>query len=91
MLIEAGLFGRPSVATNVGGNPEIVDDGKTGLIVPSGNRRLLVGALSRLAHEPQLRRAMGAAAGRRIRERYSLNGMVDKYLEVYSRNVCRKG
>ena len=86
-LIEAGMCALPSVVTNVGGNPEIVDDGKTGLVVPSGNEGALTDALIRLGNEPALRRAMGVAARHRVEATYSLDRMVDRYLEVYTRST----
>jgi glycosyltransferase involved in cell wall biosynthesis len=66
-LIEALSAGKPIVATDVGGNPELVLDGENGLIVPSGDPAALAQALIRLAADPAARCRMGAASAERFR------------------------
>jgi glycosyltransferase involved in cell wall biosynthesis len=82
-LLEAGASGLPAVVTDVGGNAEIVQHGVTGLVVPSGDREALAGALLELQADLERRRRMGAAARRRVQECYSLERMVRAYLAVY--------
>jgi glycosyltransferase involved in cell wall biosynthesis len=69
VLIEAGLFGLPTVTTDVGGIAARVEDGVSGVIVPPGDAEALARGFSLLAESPQLRRAMGerarASVGRR--------------------------
>lgn len=62
LLIEAMALGRAIVATDVGGNPELIEDGKSGLLVPSGDRDALVGALAHLLKTPAHRERLGKAA-----------------------------
>ncbi|MEI6970799.1 MAG: glycosyltransferase [bacterium] len=82
-LLEAGAAGLPAVATAVGGNCEVIENGVTGLLVPCGNEVALAGALGRLADDVELRRRMGAAAAVRTRAGYSLVNMFEKYSELY--------
>lgn len=82
-LIHALACGIPTVASDVGGNPEIVADGETGLLVPRGDAAALAGAVARLAREPALRARVsrqGRAAGRRFTFRRMADGM-EAFLE----------
>lgn len=75
-VMEAMAAGRPVVATEVGGNGELVRDGETGLLVPSGSAEALAGALRLLAGNPARRRRMGLAGQERIRRVFPLGKMV---------------
>jgi len=79
VLLEASSLGRPLVATDVGGNREVVVDGETGLLVPPGDLGGLAGAFLCLARDPELRRAMGERALARHEELFTLERMVDGY------------
>lgn len=83
-LMEAAACGVPAVATAVGGVPELVDDGVTGLVVPAGDARALASALERLLREPELRQRLGRAARRRALERYSVIQQVDSLMAVWN-------
>ena len=72
-ILEAMCFGCPSVSTRVGGIPELVEDGESGLLVPSGDVGALAGALEALIHDETRRRALGRAAQARARERFAGN------------------
>ena len=65
-VIEAQALGVPAIVTDVGGLPEIVRDGETGLVVPPRDARALADAIVALAADPARRRAMCAAAVRRV-------------------------
>jgi glycosyltransferase involved in cell wall biosynthesis len=83
-VMEAMAAGLPVVATAVGGVPELVSDGETGLLSPAGDMQAFAGALSRLAAEPVLRAAMAGAA--RIRsEKFSVETMVAEYASLFER------
>ena len=75
--------GRPVVATPVGGTPEVVADGETGLLVPPRDPHALADALGRLLADPQLRARMGEAGERRVRERFSAEAMTERLLALY--------
>ncbi|MGI9073013.1 MAG: glycosyltransferase [Bryobacteraceae bacterium] len=82
-IIEAMAAGLPVVATRVGGVPEIVEHGRTGLIVSPQNRRDLADAVRTLADDPKRRREMGAAG--RVRSMcFSVNTMVAAYADLFA-------
>lgn len=82
--LEAMAAAVPVVASDAGALPEVVDHGRTGLVVPAGQVEPLADALVRLGSDPALRARMGEAGLARARERFSLTGMVDRTLEVYA-------
>lgn len=70
VLSEAGAAGLPVVSTPIAGIPEIVLDGRTGLLVPPGSPRQLTDALRHLVTRADVRRAMGVEAARHVARRY---------------------
>jgi hypothetical protein len=70
--VESLLLGRPVVATRIGGLPEVVRDGETGLLVPADDPRALADAVIRLLEDPQLAAALGAAGRADARARFSM-------------------
>ena len=74
--LEAGLRGLPVVASDRGGLPEVVVDGKTGFLVPPSAPAALAERLTRLAGDPDLRRSLGQAARARVLEHFNLERMV---------------
>lgn len=83
ILLEAAHAGLCRVATRVGGVPEAVVDGETGLLVPPGDPEALASRLERVIREPELRAALGAAGQAAVRRDFSLGGMVGGNLEIY--------
>ncbi len=83
VLLEAMAAARPVVATPVGGTPELVVDGETGLLVPAGDVDALADALRRLLDDPELAARMGEAGRRRVEERFTAERMVERVLELY--------
>ncbi|MBI4577680.1 MAG: glycosyltransferase [Planctomycetes bacterium] len=67
VLLEAMAAGRPVVASRVGGIPEVVEEGRTGLLVPPGDPEAMALALGRVLDDPGLARRMGEAGARRAR------------------------
>lgn len=82
-LLEGMATALPVVATRVGGNPEIVEEGVTGTLVPSGDETALAGAIAAYRRDPERRRRHGEAGRRRVKERFNLAGMVSAYEAVY--------
>lgn len=82
-ILEAMASGLPVVATAAGGNAELVIAGETGWLTPPGDPAAMAMALGRYADDPALRRSHGAAARRRVEQRFSLAAMRDAYLAVY--------
>jgi glycosyltransferase involved in cell wall biosynthesis len=84
-LLEAMAQGLPVVASNVGGNPEVVADGESGLLVPPLDPPALASAIALLVQDAPRRAAMGAAGRRRLRGQFSQAAMVASYRNIYNR------
>jgi len=82
-LLEAASCALPIVATRVGGNPEIIDDGRTGRLVPPRDAEALADGLMEQWREPEKARKIGRAARAEIVERFSLKRMTQDYLALY--------
>ena len=83
-LMEAAACGIPAVSTDVGGVPELIDSGRTGLLTPPANAPALADALQRLIENPAAAAAMGRAARARAVERFSLARQVDNLLAAWN-------
>jgi glycosyltransferase involved in cell wall biosynthesis len=77
-VLEAMATGLPVVATAVGGTPEVVEDGVTGWLTPSGDDAAIARYVTRLATDPAERAAMGRAGRLRVESRFSLLRMVEQ-------------
>jgi glycosyltransferase involved in cell wall biosynthesis len=82
-ILEAMASGLPVVATRVGGNPEVVADGETGLLIPPSEPDALAGALLALWRNPDRRRAMGKAGRARVEALFDVRKMVAAYEAMY--------
>lgn len=84
-LLEAMACGLPVVASRVGGIPDLVVDGATGLLAPPSNPAALAAAIGAYLDDPARLRAHGAAARERIERHYSVAAMVGAYMALYDR------
>jgi len=92
VLLEASATGLPIVATDVGGNGEIVIDGETGFLVPPKNPNKLAQAMLRLMSLPQEeRKHMGERARQYVEENFSLERVVDRWEHLYCELLLKKG
>jgi glycosyltransferase involved in cell wall biosynthesis len=82
-ILEAMACGRPVVATDIGGNREVVEDGRTGVIVPAGDPERLAAAVLDLLADPERLRRMGEAAARAVRSRFGRATMIEATLAAY--------
>ena len=87
--LEAMASALPVIASDVGGLREVVEDGRTGIIVPPANPEKIASAIKRLAESPELRSQMSAAARSRVVENYSMEQMAARTLALY-RECLRK-
>jgi L-malate glycosyltransferase len=84
-LLDAMACARPIVATTAGGIPEIVEDGVNGLLAPPRDSHALADAIVRALKNSDLRRRMGDAGFARVRERFTVERMVQQTADVYAR------
>jgi glycosyltransferase involved in cell wall biosynthesis len=82
-LLEAMAMAKPTVATAVGGNTEVVKDGKTGLLVPPGDVDATANAMFDLISDKERSRQFGSAGKERVEREFSAAAMVTRTLEVY--------
>ena len=90
-LIEALAAGRPVVATAVGGVPEVVINGDTGVTVPVADPRALAGAVLTLLADRPLAERLGAAGRRHVYPRYDSSRLVDDVRDLYLRELAVRG
>jgi L-malate glycosyltransferase len=90
-LLEYMAAGLPVVATNVGGNPEIVEDGKTGILVPPRDPAAMAEAILRVLEAPAMARQLGAAGRERVMKHFSLETVIRRTTELYMALLERRG
>ncbi len=83
VIIEAMSNMLPVIATNVGGIPELIEDGKDGILVPPENPKALARAISNLLENEELREKLSKAAYRKVREKYSIDTYSVHMLDFY--------
>jgi L-malate glycosyltransferase len=86
-ILEAMCFGCPSVSTRVGGIPEVVEDGRSGVLVTPGDPAALAGAVEALIDDAPRRLALGRAARDRARSVFTADVIVPRYEALY-RRLC---
>ncbi|MGH9257378.1 MAG: glycosyltransferase [Vicinamibacterales bacterium] len=90
VLLESMAAGAPTVATRVGGTPEALADGRTGLLVPPGEAAALAAAIAQLLDDRVLATGLGRAARHFIRDHFSVERMVRATEELYLELLARK-
>lgn len=83
-LLEAAATGLPIASTSVGGIPEVVEDGLSGLLCSAGDAEALAANMTRvMAMAPTEREAMGKAARKRVIEKFSLCAVLDQWEALF--------
>jgi len=90
-ILEGMAAGLPVVASRVGGNIELVEDGRTGLLFSVGNEGELVRALRSVLASSEIRHQMGSEARRRVLERYHMDVVLNQFRELYRSLLMKKG
>ncbi|HZQ68833.1 MAG TPA: glycosyltransferase [Terriglobales bacterium] len=91
VVLEAMACGKPVIATHVGGNPEAVEDGRTGFLVPPRAPEAIANAAGRLIANPEFGAELGRNARERAVKRFSLQRMVTEHERLYLRLLKEKG
>ena len=89
VLLEAMNHATPVIASRVGGIPDIVEDGVSGLLVPPGDVAALAAAVRRVRDDPDLARWLGEGGRRRLREQFNWPAIVRRWLDLYAGLVTR--
>ncbi len=82
-ILEAMFFECPTVATNVGGIPEVIENGVSGVIVPPGDANRLSQAVESLIADPERRKSLGRTAKVRAEQKFSAEQIVSRYEALY--------
>jgi sugar transferase (PEP-CTERM/EpsH1 system associated) len=90
-ILEAMASSLPVIATDVGGNVDLVANGITGQLVPSGDSETLAGQIVRFANNPEMATQMGRLGRKRTEEKFSMNAMVAAYQGTYDKLLRRSG
>jgi len=89
-LLEAMATGLPICTTEVGGNPEVVLDGQTGLLSPRSDAQQLGENLAQVLSDPEQARVMGALGRERVEQQFHQNQMHQRYAEIYSEMLTKR-
>lgn len=83
VLLEAMFYGKPVIATNVGGIPDVIRNNESGLLIPAKNSSAIVDTLITLIRHPEQKRRIGSAAKRRVLEQFSFGQRMAQIERLY--------
>lgn len=89
-ILEAMASSKPVIATDVGGNKEVVENNQTGIIVPPEDEDALFEAMKYLMENREVGHKMGEAGRKRVEDHFSLDRMVHEYEELYEKCLNKK-
>lgn len=85
-LLEAGLTELPVIATNVGGNPEIIENKKTGILIPPADSKILADAIESLMENGGMRKELAKNLHEKILKEFSFEKMLEQTIKIYKEN-----
>ncbi|MGB3179424.1 MAG: glycosyltransferase family 4 protein, partial [Albidovulum sp.] len=83
VLVEASSQGLVSLSTNISGVPELLEDGRSGIVIPSEDPAAMAAALERVIRDPDLRRRLGQAAEIRVRKEFDFQASIDQLKSLF--------
>jgi glycosyltransferase involved in cell wall biosynthesis len=83
VALEAMAMNLPVIASRIGGLEEVVEHGRTGLLVAPGDAVVLADAIQRLTEDPGMRKEMGAAGRQRVESRFGLDSTIRRTEDLY--------
>ena len=86
-IIEALLMEKPVIATNIGGIPELIEDGKTGFLIEAGNHDDLIKKINRVFDQPVVASNMGSKGKETMQENFNWDNIAKKFVLILNRNV----
>lgn len=89
VFLEAMRWGTPVIGTCAGGIPEVVEDGKTGVLVPPSHPQALAEAITGLLLNQERRLSLGAAAKKRVHEYFTVSRLAEQTLAIYEETICK--
>ncbi|MHA1386530.1 MAG: glycosyltransferase, partial [Candidatus Helarchaeota archaeon] len=87
VTFEAMSLGKPVISSNVGGQAEAIEDGKTGLLVPPNNVNKLADAILKLINNEELRTSLGLEGEKIVKNKFNLDISVKKHIELYKKVI----
>jgi glycosyltransferase involved in cell wall biosynthesis len=87
VILEAMAAGKPVVATRVGENPHVIEDGVDGVLVAPRDIEGMAAAIGRLASDPELRERLGRGARKKVERRFTVDQMARAYEQVYAETL----
>jgi len=89
-LLEGGLMRKPTISAACGGVPEMIEDGRSGLLFPIGNADAFADALCRLANDSALRETLGANLRANVIEKFSATQMAETHRQLYRKFLTER-
>ncbi|MGI6574684.1 MAG: glycosyltransferase family 4 protein [bacterium] len=83
VLLEGAWFKLPTVATAVGGIPELIKDGENGFLFPPGDSKQLAALLNKLLADPSLRQSIGEAFHKHVKDNFTTENLAKRHIEIY--------
>lgn len=90
VILEYMASSKPVVATEVGGNPEVIVHGETGLLVPPGDAHALSAAILTILENKEMALRLGAAGRKRIKDHFELNKMIRQYETLFEKVILER-
>ena len=86
-IIEALLMEKPVIATNIGGIPELIEDGKTGFLIETGNHEDLIKKINQVFAQPVVASNMGSKGKKIIKENFNWDKIAKKFVLILNQNI----